>query len=328
MKKILIIGGAGYVGTPLQTLLADSGYEVTVFDTFWYYQNLTPPRDSIKYICADVRDIHALEKALENQDACIHLACISNDPSYELDEKLSREINYEAFSNFIAITNKSSLKRLIFASSSSVYGVKKESKVTEELSCEPLTDYSRFKVECEKLITNQLSQDITAVILRPSTICGYSQRQRFDLVVNLLTLSAITSGIINVDGGEQFRPNLHIDEMVSCYKKILESPSEIVDRQILNVAGENLKVAEIAEKIRNIVGQKCRIDYKPIIDARSYRVSGEKIKSLIGFTPAKNVDDAVQDLVTAFSKNMFPDWQSSRYYNIKKMKELINQKKV
>lgn len=165
-----------------------------------------------------------------------------------LNPNLAKSINFDAFVMFITEINKSSVKRLIYASSSSVYGVKKEENVTEDLICEPLTDYSKYKVLCEDVALNDISSEICLTIVRPSTICGYSRRQRFDLVVNILTLSALTNSVINVDGGDQFRPNLHIKDMNAAYKLLLEIDSKIIDRKIYNIAGENLTVLGIAKK--------------------------------------------------------------------------------
>jgi nucleoside-diphosphate-sugar epimerase len=256
-------------------------------------------------------------------DACIHLACISNDPSYELNPNLGRSINFDTFGMFVEEINKSSVKTLIYASSSSVYGVKEEENVTEELICEPLTDYSRYKVMCEDLALKHISKKICLTVVRPSTVCGYSRRQRFDLVVNILTLSALTWSKINVDGGDQFRPNLHIKDMIAAYKLILEAEPKVIDRQIYNVAGENLTVLQIAQKVKSQMVNSCEISIVPVLDQRSYRVSGKKIATEIGFLPKFSVDDAIQDLKNAFNSGKFSNLESETYYNIKQMKLLM-----
>lgn len=329
MKRVLLIGGAGYVGTELQASLLSLGYFVRVFDTFWYpagiLQKTNSPADTrIEYIKGDVRDLSLLKKSMADIDFCIHLACVSNDPSYELDPNLAKDINFEAFVNFVPLMNSSSIRRFIFASSSSVYGIKTEPNVTEELICEPISDYSKYKVKCEEFLLSHINKDITTTILRPSTVCGYSRRQRFDLVVNILTLSALRNGLIKVDGGDQYRPNLHIKDMVSCYLHVLESHSKLIDRQIFNVAGENLKVMDIANKVRKELEGKPNIQILPVIDARSYRVSGEKIAKILGFVPKFSVDDAIRDLISAYRNNLFHDLDSPEYYNIKRMQELIS----
>ena len=328
-SKILLVGGGGYVGVELQRLLAESNYQVRVLDTFWYPEGKWNNLDgnfvkNIEYIDGDIRDNEVVRKALSGMDACIHLACISNDPSYELNPNLAKSINFDAFTMFVDEVNKSSVKTLIYASSSSVYGVKEEENVTEELICEPLTDYSKYKVMCEEVALTSISKDICLTIVRPSTVCGYSRRQRFDLVVNVLTLSALTNSVINVDGGDQFRPNLHIKDMIASYKLLLESNPKIIDRKIYNIAGENLTVLRIAEKVQSQMKESCEIKVFPVIDQRSYRVSGKKIESEIGFIPKYSVDEAINDLKEAFYLGKFLNVKSESFYNIKQMKLLMS----
>lgn len=333
-NRILLIGGGGYVGTELQKVLVEEGYRVRVFDAFWYPKgkwglDSFPGSETIEYVTGDVRNYPLLEEALIGVDSCIHLACISNDPSYELNPSLAYSVNFEAFRDFIEILNRSSVKKIIYASSSSVYGVKSEPKVSEDLSLEPLTDYSRYKVECEKLLFSNLSSEITFSVLRPSTVCGHSKRQRFDLVVNILTLSALTENIIRVDGGNQFRPNLHIKDMLRSYALVLKSNPQTVNREIFNVAGENLTVNDIAIRVKKIVGSSLgsdvKIEYLPVKDSRSYRVSGEKIESKLGFTPKYSVNDAILEIVQKFTEGIYGDVKSTDYYNLQRMRELFHQ---
>ena len=326
--KVLLVGGGGYVGVELQKFLAESNYHVRVLDTFWYptgkWSNLDGSFvNQIEYYAGDIRDREIVKKALKGMDACIHLACISNDPSYELNPGLGRSINYESFGIFVEEINKSSVKSFIYASSSSVYGVKKEANVTEELVCEPLTDYSKYKVMCEDLALKEISKEVCLTIVRPSTVCGFSRRQRFDLVVNILTLGALTRSEITVDGGEQFRPNLHIKDMISAYKLILESNPQTIDRKIYNVAGENLTVLQIAQKVQSKMPNDCKINIVPVLDQRSYRVSGEKIAKEIGFVPNFSVDEAIEDLKEAFESGQYSNLESEIYFNIKQMKLLM-----
>lgn len=328
-RRVLLVGGGGYVGVELQRSLAESNYYVRVLDTFWYPNGKWSNSDGdfvnkIEYFDGDIRDKNIVNKALRGMDACIHLACISNDPSYELNPNLGRSINFDSFGMFIEEINKSSVKTLIFASSSSVYGIKKEENVTEELLCSPLTDYSRYKVMCEDLALKSISKEVCFTIVRPSTVCGYSRRQRFDLVVNILTLSALTQSEIKVEGGDQFRPNLHIKDMISSYQLILEASREVIDRKIYNVAGENLTVLQIAQKVKSQMPGKCDIKIVPVLDERSYRVSGEKIFTEIGFTPKYSVDEAIADIKQAYFSGKFPNFKSELYFNIKQMKLLMS----
>jgi nucleoside-diphosphate-sugar epimerase len=327
-SRLLLVGGGGYVGVELQRLLAKSNYQVRVLDTFWYPNGKWDNSDgnfvnNIEYIEGDIRRKEVLRKALNGVDACIHLACISNDPSYELNPNLAKSINFDAFQLFTEEINKSSVKRFIYASSSSVYGVKEEEHVTEELSCDPLTDYSKYKVMCEEVALENISEEICLTIVRPSTICGYSRRQRFDLVVNVLTLSALKNSVIKVDGGDQFRPNLHMRDMIASYKLLLESNRSIINRKIYNIAGENLTVLEIAKKVQLQMDKKCEVEVTPILDHRSYRVSGKRIQSEIGFIPQYKVEDAINDLKQAFYSGKFKNLDSELYYNIKRMKLLM-----
>ncbi len=330
MKNVLLIGGGGYVGTELQRHLVSLGYNVRVYDTFWYSRGQWPKgsfpgSERIEYLQGDVRNLNLIKKAFTNIDACIHLACISNDPSYELDPILAYKVNYESFHDLIPIVNSSRIRRFVFASSSSVYGVKSEPNVTEDLSLEPLTDYSKYKVECEKLLFDNLSSDIVGTVLRPSTVCGYSRRQRFDLVVNILTLSALRDGLIKVDGGDQFRPNLHMKDMLQSYSLVLQANPELIDREIFNVAGENLTVNEIAQKVKQSIGPSIKIDYLPVKDARSYRVSGDKIRKKLNFEPKYTVEDAISDISNSYRNGEYGDTNWSQYFNLTRMKEILTE---
>jgi nucleoside-diphosphate-sugar epimerase len=333
MKLVLIIGGGGYVGTELQKLLIQNGFKVRVLDTFWYTKGKWPigsfvGQENLEYVTGDVRDIELVRETLKNVDACIHLACISNDPSYELDPSLAREINFEAFKNLIPLLNESNIQRFLYASSSSVYGVKEELHVTEELSLEPISDYSKYKVICEELLFEGIKPEITTTIIRPSTVCGHSQRQRFDLVVNILTLSALSRKKISVDGGEQYRPNLHIKDMTQCYLDLLTSPPKLINREIFNVAGENLTVKEIAFRVQSIVDNGSEIEFLPTKDPRSYRVSGEKIFKILKFSPKFTIDDAIADIRDSYLNGDYVDIDWPEYYNIKRMNDFLENKMI
>jgi nucleoside-diphosphate-sugar epimerase len=327
-RKVLIVGGGGYVGAELQGHLLDEGFAVRVLDIFWYSDGLIDQSKvvgdhRVEYVKADIRDEKSLRSALVGISDCIHLACISNDPSYELDPALSRSVNFDAFRTFLRVANESQLKRLIYASSSSVYGVKEEPNVTEDLICEPRTDYSRFKVACEDMLFADCREDLEFSIIRPSTVCGVSRRQRFDLVVNILTINALSKGRIGVDGGDQYRPNLHIKDMVKAYSVLLNAPGNKINREVFNVAGENLKVIEIAELVRESLSGQVEIEVLPVVDDRSYRVSGEKILLTLGFAPQFTVRDAVKDIENAFLAGQFGDITDEKYFNLRTMKTLI-----
>jgi nucleoside-diphosphate-sugar epimerase len=223
MKKIIVIGGAGYVGSQLVAKLLKDNYEVTVFDLMIYGNNLPSNDKKLRLVQGDVRDIQKLKKSLKNQDALIHLACISNDPSFELNPKLGQEINFDCFEPLVVTSKELGIKHFIYASSSSVYGVKDTPTVTEEASLEPLTDYSKFKAQCEEILLSHTNDNFIGTIIRPATVCGYSPRQRLDLVVNILTNHAYHKKKIKIFGGTQLRPNIHISDMVDSYLCLLKA---------------------------------------------------------------------------------------------------------
>jgi nucleoside-diphosphate-sugar epimerase len=322
-SRVLVTGGAGYVGAVLVPKLIAAGYLVTVLDLYLYGEPLaSDPR--LRQVRGDMRDAEAIRQAVEGVDAIIHLACISNDPSFELDPELGKSINYDAMALLLDEAKQiPTMRRFVFASSSSVYGVKEEPDVTEELSLEPLTDYSKYKALGEELLLERAPSSWTSVILRPATVCGYSPRLRLDLVVNILTNHAVNKGAITVFGGDQMRPNLHIDDVTDLYVQALGWPHDLVDREVFNAGYDNLTVMEIAELVRKVVGPHVTITSTPTDDNRSYQVSSEKIARVLGFRPKKTVEDAVRDLVVAFNGGRIPNpLDDDVYYNIRRMQRV------
>ena len=324
-KKILITGGAGYVGSELTSSLLNKGYDVKVFDLYIYGDAFRYVRNSnLTEIKGDIRDKNMLIKATKDVDAVIHLACISNDPSFELDAKLGKSINYDSFFNVVEAARINNVKRFIYASTSSVYGVKTEKNVVEETHLEPLTDYSKFKAACESVLQNMKDMNMEWVIIRPATVCGYSKRLRLDLVVNLLTISALINRKIKVIGGSQLRPNINIKDMVRAYELLLTAPGEKINGQIFNAGYQNLTVTEIA----NLVKEACNdpdvvIEYVPTNDIRSYHINSDKIKKILGFETNFTVEDAIRDLIDAFNSGLIKDGlNNSLYWNIKRMQEI------
>lgn len=322
---ILVFGGAGYVGSVLIPKLLEENYKVKVFDTFWYGNNFLPiykNRANLELIKGDIRDINAVSRAMQGSNIVIHLACISNDPSFDLDPKLGKAINLDSFLPLVRVAKISGVNHFIYASSSSVYGIKQEEKVTENLTLEPLTDYSRFKMICEDIVLQEQSTSFASTVLRPATVCGVSPRQRFDLSVNILTNHAFSLGKITVLGGLQTRPNLHIEDMARSYIEVIRNKDKVVG-EIFNIGGENLSLDQIAEKVKQLFDNSVEIIHLKSDDLRSYRVDSDKIRDRIGFEPMFTVKHSIYDLKAALESGKFRDpLGNALYYNIKRMKEL------
>ena len=322
-QKIYITGGAGYVGSLLVPTLLEKGYEVTIIDLMIYGEDMVEDHPNLTKIKGDIRDIKLMEETIPGHDTLIHLACISNDPSFELNPDLGKTINLDPFEPMVKIAKNSTVNRFIYASSASVYGIKDIPNVTEDVELEPLTDYSIFKAQCEDILKNYKSDDFTTLVIRPATLCGYAKRLRLDLTVNILTNFAINKGGITVFGGEQKRPNLHIKDMVRLYCEVLELPSEKINGKTYNAGYENFKVKDIAQMVKNVIGDDVNITTTPTDDNRSYHVSSEKIKNELGFVPKYSIEDAVQGLKDAFDAGLIPNsFEDDVYVNVKRMNNI------
>ena len=326
-KKIFITGGGGYCGSRLVPFLLKNKYEVTVYDTF-YFGNFLPTNNSkLKIIKGDIRNKSLLKESFKNHEVLINLACISNDTSFVLNEKLSTSINLDAFEPMVIASKEAGIKRFIYASSSSVYGISEEKNVTENHPLVPLTLYNKYKGMCEPLLFQHTSNDFEGIVFRPATVCGYSPRMRLDLSVNILTNFAINKYEILVFGGNQLRPNLHIQDYCDVLLTFINADSKIISNQIYNVGYENLSILSIAHKVKEVIEKKIEkkieIKIKESSDNRSYHINSEKIFNQLGFKPSRNIEFAIDELFyffeKGFIKNSFTD---DSYYNVKTLKRL------
>jgi len=329
LKAILVTGGAGYVGCVLVPKLLAAGYRVIVYDVLLFGSDGLSAYPNVRVIKGDLRDTASFRAAVEGVDAVIHLACISNDPSFELDPELSKSINYDCFEPMVLASKRAGVRRFIYASTSSVYGVSDDPNVTEEHPLVPLTDYNKYKGLCEPILLRYQSPEFTTVILRPATVCGYSPRMRFDLSVNILTNHAVNRGVITVFGGQQKRPNIHVEDIAELYQLMLELPDGLIAGEIFNAAYQNHTISELAEIARRVVEQEMpekapiRIETTPSNDPRSYHVSSRKIAEKLGYVPKRTIEDAVRDLCTAFKSGKLPNsLDDEQYFNVKTVRKV------
>lgn len=323
MSRVLVTGGAGYVGSALVPRLLDAGYDVRVLDLYLYGDDVLPTHPRLDEVKGDLRDGDLVEQAVAGCDAVIHLACISNDPSFDLDPELGKSVNHEAFLPLVRASKRAGVRRFVYASSSSVYGIKETPEVTEDMPLEPLTDYSLYKAMCEEELLAERAPGFATLVLRPATVCGYAPRLRLDLSVNILTNHAVNEHVIKVFGGEQLRPNIHVDDTADLYLLSLEAPEAKIDGRTFNAGWENRSILDIAETVRGVVGEDVEIVRTPTDDLRSYHISSELIRRELGFVPKRTITHAVHSLVDAFGAGLVPDPMTDpRYYNVKRMQEV------
>lgn len=327
MEKILVTGGAGYLGAVLVPKLVRAGHHVRVLDLFLYGDKTMFPENlvsggKLELVRGDLRDIPLVRELLRGITTVIHLAGISNDPSSDLDPSLTKAVNIKASEHLIDAARIAGVKRFINASSSSVYGIKDEPDVTEALKLEPLTVYSESKAIIEDYLERNKGT-MTTVSVRSATICGYSPRMRLDLTVNILTHHALKKGKISVFGGSQKRPNIHIDDISDLYVQLVEAPTDVINGEKFNACGANHTVQEIAELVRSTVAPDCPIEKVPTDDLRSYHISAEHLRRKLGFTPKRTIADAIRDVANAFGENKFGNPDDDIYYNVRVMKRVL-----
>jgi len=282
-----------------------------VVDWFIYGDTL-PQHPRLTCQRRDLREVRMVDS-----EAVIHLACISNDPSFELDPALGRSVNYEATVKLVQLAQQGGVQRFIYASSSSVYGIKPDGvDVTEGMALAPVSDYSKYKALGEEVVLG--ADGLCATVLRPATVCGYSPRQRLDVIVNAMTAHAVVNGTIRLEGGAQRRANLHIADMVRAYLAVLDAPAQKVAGEVFNVGAENLTAKAIAEQVQAVT--KAKIQTVPMVDPRSYAINSERIAKVLKFKPAHTVTEAITELKAALTDGRVPDaLTDAKYYNIRQM---------
>ena len=311
MKHILLTGGCGYTGTVLTNSLIDLGNKVTVVDTQWFGNYLTPKKN-LNVIKLDIRNHNKVP--FEEVDTVVHLANIADDPSVELNVELSWEVNVLATQKLIENSIRNKVKQFIFASSASVYGIKEEKEVTEDLSLVPISTYNKTKMISERIIKSY-ENEIIIHCIRPATVCGYSPRMRLDLSVNMLTIQALKFKSMSIFGGNQVRPNIHIQDLVNVYEHFIFNPN--LSGGFYNAGFENLKIIEIAKKVADIIPSEIIVKNKH--DPRTYRQNSDKLL-LTGFKKKFSVSDAIKELKEKYENKKFIE--SDKCYTVKWMKEL------
>lgn len=347
IKRVCVTGAASFVGSALVPVLINYGYEVNAFGLFLYAPHALPAHLAGHYrkVVGDLRNIDDVKRGLEDCDAVIHLACVANDDAWALDPAMGKAVNYDAFRPLVRAAKEQGVKRFIYASSSSVYGIKTEDEVTEDLPLEPLTDYSKFKGLCEDVLNEErrgsygrlkaageaiLGEEsapgFTTVSIRPGTLCGYAPGLRLDLIMNIFVAQAMVNNKITVWGGQQTRALLHVGDMVRCYMKLLEAPDAAVDRKVWNIAAVNMRALDIAKLVSERTGAPIEMQPLPLNDQRSYSISSKAIQRDLGFVPVFTIQDAIEDLVCAFRSGMVPNALiDPKYYRLRQMKKLIEQ---
>lgn len=311
-KTILVTGATGYKGTVLVPKLLAKGYKVIALDTQWF-GNFLAPHENLTTIKGDVRNTDEIE--LDGIDSIIHLASIANDPCGDLNPKLTWEVSALATMQLADKAKKSGIKQFIYASSGSVYGVKDEEQVTEDLSLEPISEYNKTKMVAERVLLSY-ADDMAVQIVRPATVCGLSDRMRLDVSVNMLTMQALTNGKITVFGGAQVRPNIHIDDITDLYIYMLENPDKTSG--VYNAGFENISILDIAKMVQAKIN--CEIEITPSNDPRCYRINSDKLLAT-GFKPSKNVEAAIEEIIAAHEAGKLKN--EDRFYNLKWMQKEV-----
>lgn len=310
--RVLVTGGCGYKGTVLVPKLLARGHEVIVVDTMWF-GNLIASHANLSTLSADIRDID--DVPLDGIDVIVHLASVANDPCADLDPKLTWEVGALATMQLADAATRRGVHQFIYASSGSVYGIKEEEQVTEDLTLQPISEYNKSKMVAERVLLSYQA-DMLVQIIRPATVCGYSPRMRLDVSVNMLTMQALTTGVITVFGGSQIRPNIHIQDITDLYLYLIDKGGDI--RGIYNAGFENLSILDIAQKVAQRIPVEIRVTDSQ--DPRSYRVNSDKLLAT-GFHPQNTVDDAIDEIIAEYRNGRLKD--EDRFHNLRWMKRVL-----
>jgi nucleoside-diphosphate-sugar epimerase len=309
--KVLVTGGCGYKGHVLIPKLLTRGYEVVSFDTQWF-GNFLAPHPRLQVLRGDVRAIETVP--LDGIDCIVHLSSIANDPCGDLDPKLTWEVSALATMQLADKAKRHGVERFIYASSGSVYGVKDEPQVTEDLELKPISEYNKTKMVAERVLLSY-KEDMVVQIVRPATVCGYSPRMRLDVSVNMLTMQALSKGKITVFGGNQTRPNIHIDDITDIYLHLIDHPEAA---GIYNAGFENISIMDIAKLVTKYVPVEIVVSASN--DPRSYRVNSDKLLAT-GYRPRKTVEDAVREVIDKYRAGVLKD--EDRFSNLKWMQQTV-----
>jgi nucleoside-diphosphate-sugar epimerase len=318
-STVLVSGGGGFVGTVLTERLLGMGYTVRVHDTFWFGDFL-PDHPRLTKIRGDLRDPRSVDLALDGADAVIQLACLSNDPSSDLDADLTRSINLDGCRNIIHAARRKGVKRFIYASSASVYGVRDEPDIVEDMHLAPITLYSRYKAEIEEELFKVGAPDFTTVAVRNSTVSGFSRRMRLDLIISIFVRAAMRKKLITIEGGDQLRPLIHMQDLVDFYVLLLGAEASQIHQQAFNVSSDNYKVIDVARMVQERI--PCELAFAGYTDPRSYRVNTNKVERMLGFKTTYSIESAIDEVRAALADGRIDD-EDPRCYNMRYMKTLV-----
>jgi nucleoside-diphosphate-sugar epimerase len=325
--SVLITGGAGYIGSRLTRRLLAAGLRVRVLDLMVFGNGLEGITDDrLDIVRGDIRDARAVRQALAGMDSVVHLAAVANDPGFDLDPDMARTVNYTCLDPLVGLAKKSGVRRFVYASSASVYGRSEAARVDEDHPLQPITDYGRYKALGEEVLFAYGDAGFETVAVRAATVCGYSPRQRFDLSVNRFTAQALVNREIALWGGDQHRPNIHIEDLTAVYERLVRADTlgEGSGRPV-NVGHENLTVADIvhtvAERVGRRLGTEIEVKHTAFDDHRSYRLDAQRLVEWLGYRPALGIAAASDDVADALVRGLLPDSLTDpRYYNVQWMR--------